>query len=96
MKTSYFNLSPCVFLVIMMCIYLTSYILIFESVMTSDEDRKWFMEALQSQTIDVVKRMKDITLVMQTPEEVLDSQGVTPSDIEGNIQLSSYLSSVCI
>ena len=49
----------------------------------SEEDRRWFMEAMQAQTIDVVKRMKEITLVMQTPEQVLESQGVTPADIEG-------------
>lgn len=55
--------------------------------MCSEEDRKWFMEAMQAQTIDVVKRMKEITLVMQTPEEVLQEHGVTPTDIEGtNIQ----------
>ncbi|KMT11049.1 hypothetical protein BVRB_5g111390 [Beta vulgaris subsp. vulgaris] len=61
----------------------------------SDEDRKWFMEALQSQTIDVVKRMKDITLVMQTPEEVLDSQGVTPSDIEDMLdELQEHVESI--
>ena len=41
------------------------------------------MEAMQAQTVDVIKRMKEITLVMQTPEQVLESQGVTPSDIEG-------------
>ena len=41
------------------------------------------MEAMQAQTIDVVKRMKEITLVMQTPEQVLEAQGVTPADIEG-------------
>lgn len=41
------------------------------------------MEAMQSQTLDVVKRMKEITLVMQTPEQVLEEQGVTASDIEG-------------
>lgn len=41
------------------------------------------MEAMQSQTVDVVKRMKEITLVMQTPEEVLEAQGVTATDIEG-------------
>lgn len=50
----------------------------------SEEDRRWFMEAMQSQTVDVIKRMKEITLVMQTPEQVLESQGVTPQDIEGN------------
>ena len=49
----------------------------------SEEDRRWFMEAMQSQSVDVVKRMKEITLVMQTPEQVLESQGVTPADIEG-------------
>lgn len=48
----------------------------------SEEDRKWFMEAMQSQTVDVVKRMKEITQVMQTPEQVLEEQGVTPEDIE--------------
>ncbi|GJZ86542.1 HSP70 nucleotide exchange factor FES1-like protein [Tanacetum coccineum] len=32
-----------------------------------EEERKWFMEAMQAQIIDVVKRMKEITLVMQTP-----------------------------
>ncbi|KAJ6922376.1 hypothetical protein NC652_016124 [Populus alba x Populus x berolinensis] len=48
----------------------------------SEEDRRWFMEAMQSQSVDVVKRMKEITLVMQTPEQVLESQGVTPADIE--------------
>lgn len=51
--------------------------------MGSEEDRKWFMEAMQAQTIDVVKRMKEITLVMQMPEQVLEEQGVTSADIEG-------------
>lgn len=55
--------------------------------MVSEDERKWFMEAMQSQTIDVVKRMKEITQVMQTPEDVLDSQGVTPADIEGDVIL---------
>ncbi|PHT37657.1 hypothetical protein CQW23_21230 [Capsicum baccatum] len=35
----------------------------------SEEDRKWFMEAMQAQTVDVIKRMKEITLVMQTPKQ---------------------------
>lgn len=43
------------------------------------------MEAMQAQTVDVVKRMKEITLVMQTPKEVLDAQGVTSADLEGNL-----------
>lgn len=41
------------------------------------------MEAMQAQTMDVVKRMKEITLVMQTPEQELEAQGVTPAEIEG-------------
>lgn len=41
------------------------------------------MEAMQANTIDVVKRMKEITQVMKTPEDVLQSQGVTPENIEG-------------
>jgi 2-phospho-L-lactate guanylyltransferase (CobY/MobA/RfbA family) len=51
----------------------------------SEEDRKWFMEAMQAQSVDVIKRMKEITLVMQTPEQVLEAQGVTSADIEGSI-----------
>lgn len=41
------------------------------------------MEAIQAQTVDVIKRMKEITLVMKTPEQELEAQGVTPADIEG-------------
>ncbi|KAJ4971269.1 hypothetical protein NE237_004368 [Protea cynaroides] len=48
----------------------------------SEEDRKWFMEAMQTQTIDVIKRMKEITLVMQAPDQVLEAQGVTSAAIE--------------
>lgn len=49
----------------------------------SEEDRRWFMEAMQAQSVDVVRRMKEITLVMQTPEDVLEAQGVSAADIEG-------------
>lgn len=49
----------------------------------SEEDRKWFAEAMQSQTVDVVKRLKEITQVMQTPQQVLEAHEVTPQDIEG-------------
>lgn len=41
------------------------------------------MEAMQAQTVDVVQRMKEITLVMKTPDDVLQSQGITAADIEG-------------
>ncbi|GAA0162727.1 hypothetical protein LIER_18757 [Lithospermum erythrorhizon] len=61
----------------------------------SEEDRRWFMEAMQSQTVDVVKRMKEITLVMQTPEQVLESHGVTPQDIEGMLdELQEHVESI--
>jgi hypothetical protein len=42
------------------------------------------MEAMQAQSVDVIKRMKEITLVMQTPEQVLEAQGVSAGDIEGS------------
>ncbi|KAL5210857.1 hypothetical protein ABZP36_006480 [Zizania latifolia] len=51
-----------------------------------EEDRKWFMEAMQENTIDVVKRMKEITLVMKTPDDVLQFQGVTLENIEALIR----------
>ncbi|XXG80824.1 hypothetical protein AAC387_Pa09g1597 [Persea americana] len=61
----------------------------------SEEDRKWFMEAMQAQTVDVVKRMKDITLVMQTPKEVLDAQGVTSADLEDLLdELQEHVESI--
>ncbi|KAG8384231.1 hypothetical protein BUALT_Bualt04G0096400 [Buddleja alternifolia] len=55
------------------------------------------METMQAHIIDVVKRMKEITLVMPTPEQVLESQGVTPQHIEdlrsigGLVSLLGYL-----
>ncbi|CAK9179452.1 unnamed protein product [Ilex paraguariensis] len=61
----------------------------------SDEDRRWFMEAMQAQTMDVIKRMKEITLVMQTPEQVLESQGVTPAEIEDMLdELQDHVGSI--
>ncbi|GJS32747.1 HSP70 nucleotide exchange factor FES1 [Tanacetum coccineum] len=61
----------------------------------SEEDRKWFMEAMQAQTIDVVKRMKEITLVMQTPENVLEEQGVSSTDLEGMLdELQEHVESI--
>ncbi|KAK9057777.1 hypothetical protein SSX86_022615 [Deinandra increscens subsp. villosa] len=61
----------------------------------SEEDRKWFMEAMQAQTVDVVKRMKEITLVMQTPENVLEEQGVTATDIEDMLdELQEHVESI--
>ncbi|KAL9659790.1 hypothetical protein QQ045_024599 [Rhodiola kirilowii] len=61
----------------------------------SEEDKRWFMEAMQAQTVDVVKRMKEISLVMQTPEKVLEEQGVTPSDLEDMLdELQEHVESI--
>lgn len=61
----------------------------------SEEDRRWFMEAMQAQTVDVIKRMKEITLVMQTPDQVLESQGVTSQDIEDMLdELQEHVESI--
>ncbi|KAF2619747.1 hypothetical protein F2Q68_00041476 [Brassica cretica] len=49
----------------------------------SEEDRQWFMEAMQGHTIDSISRMKQISQVMKMPEHLLDSQGVTTDDLEG-------------
>lgn len=62
----------------------------------SEEDRKWFMEAMQAQTVDVIRRLKEITMVLQTPEQVLESQGVTPQDLEGRYSLTKITVSVSL
>ncbi|XWS55640.1 hypothetical protein CRYUN_Cryun09bG0018400 [Craigia yunnanensis] len=61
----------------------------------SEEDRRWFMEAMQSQSIDVIKRMKEITLVMQAPEQVLEAQGVTAANLEDMLdELQEHVESI--
>jgi hsp70-interacting protein len=47
---------------------------------------------MQSQTVDVVKRLKEITQVLQTPQQVLEAHEVTPQDIEGSIWSSLLFS----
>ncbi|GMH28942.1 hypothetical protein Nepgr_030785 [Nepenthes gracilis] len=61
----------------------------------SEDDRRWFMEAMQAHSVDVVKRMKEITQVMQTPDHVLEAQGVTPADIEDMLdELQEHVESI--
>ncbi|CAN6442754.1 unnamed protein product [Victoria cruziana] len=61
----------------------------------SEEDRKWFIQAMESQTVDVMKRMKEISLVMNTPQQVLESQGVTTDDIEDMLdELQEHVESI--
>lgn len=49
----------------------------------SEEDRRFFAEAMQNQTVDVVKRMKEISMLMNIPTEVLEEQNITVEDIQG-------------
>lgn len=61
----------------------------------SEEDRRWFMEAMQANSVDVIKRMREISLVMQTPVQVLESQGVTAQDIEEMLdELQEHVESI--
>ncbi|XP_047065840.1 uncharacterized protein LOC124673845 isoform X4 [Lolium rigidum] len=61
----------------------------------SEEDRKWFMEAMQANTIDVVGRMKEIAQVMKTPDDVLQSHGVTTENIEDMLdELQEHVESI--
>lgn len=43
--------------------------------------------------MDIIKRMKEISAVMNLPAEVVESQGITPEELEGT---SSYLSLISI
>ena len=54
-------------------------------VICSEEDKKWFAEAMQAQTVDVIKRMKEISMVMNMPTEVLQSQGVSIEELQGEV-----------
>jgi hypothetical protein len=49
------------------------------------------MEAMQANTIDVVGRMKEIAQVMKTPDDVLQSHGVTTENIEGTFSSDHVL-----
>ncbi|XP_057512613.1 hsp70 nucleotide exchange factor FES1-like isoform X2 [Actinidia eriantha] len=61
----------------------------------SEEDQRWFMEAMQAQTVDVGKRMKEIILVMETPEQVLEAHGITAADIEDMLdELQEHVESI--
>lgn len=58
---------------------------VFVSSDCSEEDKKWFAEAMQAQTVDVIKRMKEISMVMNMPTEVLQSQGVSIEELQGEV-----------
>lgn len=61
----------------------------------SEEDKKWFAEAMQAQTVDVIKRMKEISMVMNMPTEVLQSQGVSIEELQGMLEeLQEHVESI--
>lgn len=61
----------------------------------NDGDRKWFMEAMQNQTVDVIRRMKEISMVMNMPSEVLQAEGVTDEDLEAMLEeLQTHVESI--
>lgn len=41
------------------------------------------MDAMQEYTVNVIKRMKEISSVMNLPGEVIEAQGITPEELEG-------------
>jgi hsp70-interacting protein len=61
----------------------------------SEEDKRFFAEAMQDQTVDVVKRMKEISMVMNLPPEVLEAQDITVEEIEGMLEeLQEHVESI--
>jgi len=62
---------------------------VFDCVLVSEEDRQWFVEAMQAHTLDSISRMKVISQIMKMPEQVLEAQGVTPDDLEGSLLRSN-------
>ncbi|KAL2629544.1 hypothetical protein R1flu_014230 [Riccia fluitans] len=61
----------------------------------SEEEKKWFYEAMQAQTVDTIRRMKEITMVMNMPQHVLDEQGVTTDEIEQMLEeLQEHVESI--
>lgn len=61
----------------------------------SEEDKRFFAEAMQEQTVDIIKRMKEITMVMNLPNEILEAQDITPEEIEGMLEeLQEYVESI--
>eukprot|EP00850_Spirogloea_muscicola_P012404 SM000080S22919 [mRNA] locus=s80:101257:107523:+ [translate_table: standard] len=61
----------------------------------SENDKEFLREALEANIVDVVKRMKEISLVMSIPEEQLQQQGITVEDQEGMLdELQEHVESI--
>jgi hsp70-interacting protein len=60
-----------------------------------EEDRRFFAEAMQDHTVDVIKRMKEISTVMNLPGEVIEAQGITAEELEGMLEeLQEHVESI--
>jgi hypothetical protein len=53
------------------------------SLSCSEEDKRFFQDAVRTSTLDIVQRMREITIVMSMLEEELQQQGVTTEDLLG-------------
>lgn len=61
----------------------------------SEEERKWFAEAVMSNQLDVIQRMKQIATVMQLSEQQLEESGVTVEELEGLLEeLQEHVESI--
>ncbi|CAI7905508.1 unnamed protein product [Closterium sp. NIES-53] len=63
--------------------------------LTSDEERQWFNQAMQAAVVDIVQRMKEISMVMAVTEEGLLAQGVTVEEMAGMLEeLQEHVESI--
>ncbi|CAI5511251.1 unnamed protein product, partial [Closterium sp. Naga37s-1] len=61
----------------------------------TDEERQWFNQAMQAAVVDIVQRMKEISMVMAVTEEGLLAQGVTVEEMAGMLEeLQEHVESI--
>ncbi|CAI5470386.1 unnamed protein product [Closterium sp. Yama58-4] len=61
----------------------------------TEEERQWFNQAMQAAVVDIVQRMKEISMVMAVTEEGLLSQGVTVEEMAGMLEeLQEHVESI--
>ncbi|CAI5504121.1 unnamed protein product [Closterium sp. Naga37s-1] len=61
----------------------------------TDEERQWFNQAMQAAVVDIVQRMKEISMVMAVTEEGLLAQGVTVDEMAGMLEeLQEHVESI--
>ncbi|CAI5503882.1 unnamed protein product [Closterium sp. Naga37s-1] len=60
-----------------------------------EEERQWFNQAMQAAVVDIVQRMKEISMVMAVTEEGLLAQGVAVDELEGMLdELQEHVESI--